>query len=112
MYVQIVENLKNFNIDRASMDELLLAQIDINALRAGYERNAIPVPEWVADQARTVALDITRRTRDDIERRRKEIDAQLTQLEPSADKRARLQKERDELNQKLAGETANTPQPV
>lgn len=98
---QRLEELRNFNVERASLDEMLLVERDLDGLRASYERRAVPTPEWLADQISTLNTEITRRTKDDLERRLKELDAQEAGLMSATEKRERLAKEREAIRARL-----------
>jgi hypothetical protein len=105
-----LEEMKNFNTDRASLDEMLLIEDDMNRLRARYENRTLPVPEWLTDQLTTVNTETSRRTRDDLEKRLKELNAADAALLTQAEKRDRIAREREAIMSRL--KDANQPQPV
>lgn len=105
---QRLEELQNFNTDRASLDEMLLVENDANVLRASYERHQIPVPEWLEDQNGAISSEVTRRTHDDLQRRLKEIDQTEAGLLSASEKRDRLAKEREKIQARLGIASAKT----
>lgn len=105
---QRLDELQNFNTDRASLDEMLLVENDANVLRASYERHQIPVPEWLEDQNGAISSEVTRRTTDDLQRRLKEIDQTEAGLLSASEKRDRLAKEREKIQARLGIAPAKT----
>jgi hypothetical protein len=98
----MLEQLKRFDPDRASIDEMLALAVFATGLRTEYERRNITAPEWLDDKIRTLNREIESHRRDALEMRLKEIRAQKTQLLTPTEKRAALQAEEEALAAQLA----------
>lgn len=97
----IVQALKGFNADRASMDELMVYASQAEALRTQYQNRAVDVPSWLADLCSTVVVEISRRDRDVKVARLREQESLLAALKTPAEKRADAQAEIERLRKQL-----------
>lgn len=96
-----IEELKNFNVDRADLDTMILIERDLQALVSGYANRRMTAPAWVSDQVTTVSTEIARRSRDELELRLKRLDAEAAGLETASEKRERLKTEREAIMAQL-----------
>lgn len=97
----MLNELRNFDVERLSMEEMFYLSALGKNLRAEFQNRNMPPPEWLTDQLTKLEREILAKRRDELERRKKEIAGQLATLETHAEKRDRLQRERDELEKAL-----------
>jgi hypothetical protein len=96
-----ITELRNFVVDRMSIEELALVRSDLKRLGAEFTESAVATPEWIGEQIKAVTLEIGRRTEDDLQKRLKEIRSQRSGLETNTEKRDRLAREEAEVLAKL-----------
>jgi len=101
-----VEELKNFNVDRLSVEEMVYLAVEAQRLREGFEARAMPAPEWLMDQIRTLNVEIDRRKRDDLEKRLKELKSADAADMTASERREARRLERERIEKELAGQTA------
>lgn len=103
MYVtERLDELKNFNIERLSFEEMILLESDAQRVRAAFEQHTVPQPEWLVDQIRTLNIEIGRRKRDDLEKRRKELNAADAADMSASERREARKAERERIERELA----------
>lgn len=99
-------------IDQVSdLDELVLGACTAKLLKAEYEAQSIPVPEWVGEAVEALEREISHRVEDELKRQEKELASELDALksreEKKEEKQAKLQALRARLGKKgAAAETA------
>jgi hypothetical protein len=98
----MLSQFQNFTADRLAMEELIALAAYGKMLRSEYQNREIAVPSWVTDQLSALDREILVRRRDELEKRRREINGQLATLETPAEKRERLLKEKEALDKQLA----------
>jgi len=98
-----IEELKTFNADRLSVEEMLFLSADAQRLRDAYEARAMPTPEWLGDQLRTLNVEIDRRKRDDMEKRLKELKVADAADMTASERREARRVERERIEKELAG---------
>ena len=85
--------LKNFNADRADMEDLVGLLADAKALRDEYEALQIEEPEYIDTTIKSIRREITSRNADKIAARKRELTARIDSLKTPAQKKAELEKE-------------------
>lgn len=101
-----IEELKTFNVDRMSSEEMIFLESDAQRLRGAYETRAIPAPEWLTEQIRTLNLEIDRRKHDDLMKRKKELLAANAADMSASERRESRKAELDRIERELAGTAA------
>ena len=99
----MLEQLRRFDAERASLDDMLALVWFAKALRTEYEARGIMVPEWVSDKLRVLNREIESHRRDALELRLKEIRAEQTRLQTPTERREALAKVQERLEAELAG---------
>jgi signal transduction histidine kinase len=105
----MLEQLRKFNKDNTNLEEMMSLSAFAKGLRAEYETRSIPVPEWLTSSLTTLGHEITSKTRDQLEKRKRELMAQASGLESAEEKRKRIAKELQEIDAQLG---VPSPQPV
>lgn len=104
--IEMLQQLKKWNKDGINdLDETIALSAFAKGLQAEYVTRNIPVPEWLTTVLTTLGHEITSKTRDQLEKRKRELLAQKAGLESAEDKRARIAKELAEIGAQL-GEPA------
>ena len=85
--------LKNFNADRADMEDLVGLLADAKALRDEYEALQIEEPEYIDTTIKSIRREITSRNADKIAARKRELTARIDSLKTPAQKKNELEKE-------------------
>lgn len=98
----MLAQLRNFTVDRLDMDDMIALAAFGKSLRSEYQNREIAVPTWITDALSTLDREILVRRRDELEKRRREINAQLATTETLAEKRERLTREKEELEKQLS----------
>lgn len=92
-----VQNLKNFDANRLSTEELVSLSAEGRALRAEYEALKVDEPEWVSVQINALRREVQSREADSRDARKRTIKAQLEGLKTPKERSAALRKELEEL---------------
>ena len=103
----MLQQLKNFIVDRLDVDELFALSALGKSIHKEYQERGLPTPIWLGEQMATLEREILARRRDELEKRLKDIKAQRSTLETASEKRERLDKEQAELEKQLAGGVAS-----
>lgn len=111
MYVtERLDELKKFDVDRMSVEEMIYLEMDAQRLRSAYETRAIPSPEWLTEQIRVLNVEVDRRKNDDMQKRLRELKAADAADMSASERREARKAERDRIERELAGfATAGTP---
>lgn len=96
----MLDQLKNLNVDRPQLDELIALQAEAASLKGAYEKFGIEEPEWLSNADRNLHREIRNRAAADIERKIREKKGQLEGLKTTAEKRAALEADLAALNAK------------
>lgn len=94
-----LETLKHLDVERLDFDELIALSAFAKLLRAEYE-SASEVPEWLDDAGRSLKRDLQARQADATEKRLRELKARRETLKTPDQKRADIDKEIADLEQK------------
>lgn len=97
----MLEKLKTLNLDRMDLDEAVALVTIGRATEAGYAHYSVSAPQWLTDALGSLDGEIKRRRRDMLEARRKEIQANLTQLKTREEKKDELAAELKKLDAAL-----------
>ena len=90
MVVTMVEQLRNVDIDRAQIADVMALSAFAKSLRAEYEARQYEVPAWIDDKLRIMGRYIEMHKRDNLERRLTEARAQQAALMTPTEKREKL----------------------
>lgn len=97
----LIEQLKNFDANRASIDELIeLASLG-RIIHAEYDARDVEAPEWLNVQIKSLGNEITAKTRDRDEARLRELQARQDTLKTTAEKKVENAREIARLNKRL-----------
>lgn len=99
--MQVSEQLKNLQFDRLDMDDLIEHSVQARHLIAERENHSLSQPEWLTDVMASLTREIKLKSRDELEKRRKELMAQQSGLETLTEKRERINRELATLDAKL-----------
>ena len=93
---------KSFAADRMDLDELVALMAFGKSIRAEYEALQMEEPPFVDIQLKSLRREITARTADKLEARKRELTARIDSLKTQAQKKAELEKELAGLEKQLA----------
>jgi hypothetical protein len=88
--MQLLESLRNVNIDRLDMDEIVAALTFANAMAMTYQSVGLETPEWLVDSTDTLKREAGARHRDQLEKELREIEQREETLKSQSEKRADL----------------------
>lgn len=97
----MLEQLKNFNVNAASIEEMVALRAYGSIVRDEFDKHQVEVPEWLDVQLKNLARQIKAKNADRLEARRKELKARLESLKTAPEKRAELRKELQALEKQL-----------
>lgn len=104
----MLEQLKNFDLNRMQMDEILSLRGFGATLKDQYDSIGVPVPDWLRDGVRRLTTEAMRRRQDDMERELAELRlAQSTDMTPT-ERRAAREERIKALQEALDGTTKAT----
>lgn len=89
----MLDQLKNQDLQRPNLEELVFMSTIATAMHAEFERLAVDVPAWLDDRTREIKREIRSRAQDAIDRRVSEIKSRLDALKTPTEKRQELQDE-------------------
>lgn len=93
MYSNQLEALKNTDLLRPDLEELVCLSAMATGLRAEFEKLNCDAPEWLDTRARELKREIHGRQADAIDKRKREIKSRIDALKTPSEKRAELQQE-------------------
>ena len=96
-----ISQLKTLDTDRYDLDELVALSAEGKSLQTEYRGLGVDEPEWLGSAVRSLARDIRVRQADAIEKRLRQAKARVQALKPASERRAELEKEIAELQEKL-----------
>lgn len=94
----MIERLKNLDIERLDVDEMIAMSAFAKQLSAEYEALALDKPDWLGVKSTELKREINARLGDLRDKRIREIKARLNTLKSAEEKRADLQKELERLS--------------
>ena len=97
----MLNQFKNFNEDGLQLDDLVALAAFGRMFRAECEEHQLEEPEYVDVQLKKLRREITLRSTEKLEARRKEVESRLDSLKTPTERRAELLKEKAELDKKL-----------
>jgi len=103
----MLEQLRKFNKDNSNLEDMMALSAFGKSIQSEYVSRNIPAPEWLTGVLSTLGHEITSKTRDQLEKRKRELQAQAAGLESAETKRARIARELAEIDSQLGG--APTP---
>lgn len=93
---------KSFTADRMDIDELVALMAFGKSLRTEYDALQMEEPAFVDLQLKSLRREITARTADRLEARKRELTARIDSLKTPAQKKTELEKELANLEAQLA----------
>ena len=90
-------DLKNYDVDRLQMEDLLHLDATAQATLASAATNGVDAPEWLTTTAKRLKVDIRQRNRDVLEKRLSEVRARRAALATTEEKRAQAAAEEEKL---------------
>lgn len=97
----MLNELKNFDTNRMSIDEMVSLRAYARNLVSEYDTQMVDEPAWIETQVKTLDRQIAAKNADRLEARRREIKARLENLKTTVEKRAELKKELAALDRQL-----------
>jgi hypothetical protein len=98
----MLHEFQNFNKERLDVHQLIALAAFGRSLRAEYEAHQLDEPAWLDVQIKSLRHEIRSRSLDQLEARRKEINARLDSLKTPTEKKQELLKEKKKLEEQLA----------
>jgi len=98
----LIERLRGIDAEQLTPDEMIELRAVATILQSQYAQSNYSVPEWLTERAVMLDRELKARRQDSIRKRLKEIEAQELNLESADAKRARLAKEKEELQAAMA----------
>lgn len=95
------EYLKNLDLDRTSLDDMVEYSLIARQLHAEYEQLGVEIPQWLDDRTREIRREVKVRQQDVVDKRLREAKARLAALATPEEKRAKIREEIEAL-EKLA----------
>lgn len=89
----MLTELKNFDANRASIEEMVSLRAYARTLLAEYEAQNVETPEWVTLASKNLDRQIAAKNADRREARRREITSRLENLKTPNEKKAELKRE-------------------
>lgn len=99
----MLNEIKNFNIDRLDMDELIDLAAMGSLLQEKFTSMGVEAPEWLAENLETIHREIKAKNRDRIASKIKAAKSRLETLRTPDEKRNSLQTAIELLEKQLAG---------
>lgn len=96
-----VQQLKNFDIDRLSIEELVALHADAVILQGAFKDVELEEPDWLTLNAKALRREIKTRTADRLEKRKMEIQASINALKTPTERKRELQAELQEVEAQL-----------
>jgi len=100
----MLTELKNFDANRMSIDEMVSLRAYARNLLSEYDTQMVDVPEWIESQLKNLDRQIQAKNADRLEARRKEIQSRLASLQTLPEKRASLKKELATIDKQLVSQ--------
>ncbi len=98
---KVTETLKSLVLERMDMDDLIEHSAQAKHLMREREEHGLTNPEWLTDTLNGLTREIKLKSRDELEKRLRELRAQESGLETMTEKRERIKREREALEAKL-----------
>lgn len=95
------EKLRHLDLDRLDVDEAVALVAYGEVLQAAYASRGLETPQWLNDNVRELNREIRNRHRDNLEKAKRETEAQLETLKSRDERREDLKSKLDRLNQAL-----------
>ncbi len=102
--MSLIEELKNINTERLTLDQLIALSSGSRTLAAEYSAQTLAEPEWLSDAKRTLATEIKRQVNDKLSMELREIEQAEAQLLTAAERRQNLAARKAEIQAKIAGQ--------
>jgi hypothetical protein len=100
--MELIAALKTVNVDRIDVEEQVVLLSQGSALKATFEGQKFPVPEWLNDSLEKLGTEIKRRRIDQIQLALKQAQAKVDGLKSTEQKRNEAAAELDRLQKMLA----------
>jgi len=90
------------DLESNGLDDLILAKVTLQGLFSGYDQASLEIPEWVVDGINLLDREIGTKSRADLMRKLKNLEAQQEADMPKSERRKMRQEEIDKIKQTLA----------
>lgn len=94
--------LKNFDVNRATIDELISLAALGRILQAEYAQHEAEQPEWIGIQLKSLDREIAAKNHDRLEARLREVNSRLESLKTPNEKKLELRKEAARIKEQLS----------
>jgi 3-methyladenine DNA glycosylase/8-oxoguanine DNA glycosylase len=103
-----VQDLKSFDPTTHSVDELIALSVQVDSMGKQYQRFELEVPMWLADVQGKVEHQIRERSREELEMRLKEAEAEERRLMSRDERRDEVKKTAQRLRERLGKPAAGS----
>jgi len=93
--------IKESNAESLNVEELILAKSQLKTIDDAFQEMKLDTPEWVVDKLSEVGLEINVRVRSELQRRLKTAKARRSALRTADERRKELDAEIAELESKV-----------
>ena len=97
----MLTDLKNFDANRASIDEMVSLRASCRSILTEYELQNVETPDWVEVALKNLDRQIAAKNADRLEARRREITSRLDNLKTTNERKTELRKELAKLDKQL-----------
>lgn len=98
-----LDKLRNLHSDGFDLDELLALSAVADGMEAQYDYFRLPHPDWFKAAKDELEVEIKRRIRDSLQKRKAAVITNLEALKTPTERKNQLRKELEELEEQLAG---------
>ena len=100
----MLQQLRNFDVDRMDLDDLIGLVAYAKLMRAEYEKMGLEEPDWVNDKIKTLTREIKAKTAEKLASRAREINSRLEALKTPTQRKSELQKELKRIQEQIGEE--------
>jgi hypothetical protein len=93
----MVDRLRNFDVDRLSLEELVELSAIGRFLTDEFEKTGVEVPEWLSINLKSLRREIKTKIADQVEKTLRDKRTRLASLMPTEERRKKLAEEIAEL---------------
>ena len=100
----MLTDLKNFDANRASIDEMVSLRAECRTVVTEYEVQNVATPDWVEPALTNLDRQIKAKNAERLEARKREVTLRLDNLKTPNEKKIELRKELAQLNKELVNQ--------
>jgi hypothetical protein len=97
----VLEQLKNFDTNRATIDELVALRAFARGLQSEYSEQTVEEPEWIGIQVQCLDREITAKNTDRLTAQLRDTENRLESLKTTTEKKVELTALKAKLQKKL-----------